>query len=361
MVAATLAAIAFVAGFRNLLPYADLDHAESSIYLDLFNHKYDAPIPALRFVVTVTSLNPAERRLQATLALVPVSRDHLPRLVDSNGGSIVQESGVIKPEFADAKLIMHLRSGMSVSATTVHFPVAKVVDPLGNEDPSIVTASIPVDVDPTQFPNDVYSLILGVNAYLPSGLNAVMPQNTSDNAPVTPEATRELPVAFGIAVDHRLGRWNLYTNETVSGGIETSPYIGERSYKARIEARFARDWTYWAFIYAVSLMPAVIGLSFFVRTRRRRGVSAGDTSAAMELAAALLALIALRQVFVPTDITGLTRLDFVLGVQLLAVCWLMAVTYVSEPPASPPPARKPAVRRRRLTPRLPDGAVRRIT
>jgi hypothetical protein len=81
----------------------------------------------------------------------------------------------------------------------------------------------------------------------------------------------------------------------------------------------------------------------------------------MELAAALLALIALRQVFVPTDIIGLTRLDFVLGVQLLAVCWLMAVTHLTEPPRLQRPPSKPRTPKRRLTPRLPDGAVRRIT
>ncbi|MGI5498720.1 hypothetical protein [Lentzea sp. CA-135723] len=58
-----------------------------------------------------------------------------------------------------------------------------------------------------------------------------------------------------------------------------------------LHAEFSRNWTYWAFAYAVSLMPAVIGLSFYVRARRQRGAS--DSSAAMELAAALLALIAL--------------------------------------------------------------------
>jgi hypothetical protein len=183
----------------------------------------------------------------------------------------------------------------------------------------------------------------------------------------------EFPVVFGVARDDRLGRWNLTTDRVVAGGVETFSHNGGRYYSARLKAEFSRGWAYWAFIYAVSLMPAMIGLSFFVRTRR--GVSANDTSAAMELAAALLALIALRQVFVPTDVVGLTRLDFVLGVQLLAVCWLMAVTYVAEPPPSPPSPAEPLApqpesakprprtpkRRRRLPPQLPNGAVRRIT
>jgi hypothetical protein len=32
---------------------------------------------------------------------------------------------------------------------------------------------------------------------------------------------------------------------------------------------FSRSWAYWAFVYAVSLMPAVIGLGFLLGRRRR--------------------------------------------------------------------------------------------
>jgi hypothetical protein len=38
---------------------------------------------------------------------------------------------------------------------------------------------------------------------------------------------------------------------------------------------------------------------------------------------------------VPTDISGLTRLDILLGVQLLGVCWLMAAAYVRAPAEIP--------------------------
>lgn len=343
VVAGTLAAIAFIAGFGNLLPYEDFDHNESAVHLAVDAHMYKTRTPPLRFIVTATSLNPVDRRIQATLTLVPQARDRTPLLVDANGKS-VEQAGVLRPEFAEAKLKVVLRNSF-FGETTVLYALATVVDPLGSEDALSVTASIPADVDPTQFPNDSYSLGLTVTVFLPPGVDAASPEWAGGVVPVG--ARTDVSAAFGIALDDRLGRWDLDTEAIVSSGIG-----------ANITAELSRGWAYWAFIYSVSLMPAVIGLSFFVRTRRR---GAGDTSAAMELAAALLALIALRQVFVPTDIVGLTRLDFVLGVQLLAVCWLMAVTYVAEPPVSPPPVPKPVVRRRRLVPRPPDGAVRRIT
>jgi hypothetical protein len=169
-------------------------------------------------------------------------------------------------DFADKDLRVTFHNVL-YGDVTIPCPLAQVVDPASTAGSSQVTVSIPANVDPSQFPDDTYSFDLRVSVHLP----------------------RDVQVA---------GRDELTDADDL--GI----------------------WNYWAFVYAVSLMPAVIGLSFFIRTRRR-GTS--DTSAAMELAAALLALIALRQVFVPT-----------------------------------PPKPKPRKQRRRLTPSVPDGAVREI-
>lgn len=308
MVAGTLATVAFISGISTLARFTTNERSEPAIESRLFGHHYDAPLPALSFVVTATSLNPVERRL-------------------------------------------HYHFG----AATVSYPLAHVLSPSDSLEARKVTASIPSDFDPSQFPNDTHAFDLRVNAYLPKGLGAAVPD--ASGMPLDVVSRYELPVDFGIALDKRLGQWDLDTDAFIAGGRETSPAGGSPYYAARMKIELGRGWTYWAFIYSVSLMPAVIGLSFFVRIRHRLGTS--DTSAAMELAAALLALIALRQVFVPTDIVALTRLDFLLGVQLLVVCWLMAVTYVAEPRAPAPPKRKPRPRSRRLIPRLPAGAVRR--
>ena len=117
----------------------------------------------------------------------------------------------------------------------------------------------------------------------------------------------------GMAADSRLGQWHLDADRVAEPS--DSPY------PESVKAVFSRGWDFSAFVYAVSLMPAVIGLGFMVR--RHGKPNPGNTAAALELAAALLALIALRQVFVPANISGLTRLDLLLGVQLALLCALM--------------------------------------
>ena len=349
LVAATLATIAVVSGFDNFLRWPNSSHREALVTNRVSDLRYEAPVPPLRFVMTATSLNPADRRVQVSLRSVTRLSDELPLIVDRSGKPVV-EKGVLRPEFADAQLEITL-SDWALGDTTAAYPLANLAESFRSTGSRQVSVSVPARVNPVHFPNDTYSLDLRVHVRLPRGLEVAARDPASDQSKV-PEMTWPLPATLGIAVDERLGQWDFDTATPIAGGPDTGPF-----YNAHVKAEFSRGWTYWAFVYAVSLMPAVIGLSFFVRTRRRPGAT--DSSAAMELAAALLALIALRQVFVPTDIVGLTWLDFLLGAQLLAVCWLMAVTYVAEPPPPPaPPAPKPRTSRRRLTPRPPDGAIR---
>jgi hypothetical protein len=179
-----------------------------------------------------------------------------------------------------------------------------------------VNVAVPADVDPEDFPNDTYAFDLAVYVSYPSEV----------------VGDRDHPVIVGMAADDRLGQWNLDTERVASDGDSSNLH--------RVTAVFSRGWDYSAFVYVVSLMPAVIGLGFMIR--RQRKPNPGDTAAALELAAALLALIALRQVFVPANIAGLTRLDVLLGVQLALLCAAMAVTYVRTPEPAPPPASPPS-------------------
>ncbi|MGW6928892.1 hypothetical protein ACWGE0_02435 [Lentzea sp. NPDC054927] len=345
-----MATIAFIAGIMHLARPPDRDHLGRWVFEYVGMYRSAQPVPPLRFLLTATSLNPIERRLQGTLTLLPSEPDDRPTFVDANGLSVEQTNGVLRAEFVDAKLLIYIGDA-SLRHETIYFPLRHVVNPQAAENSSSVSVSIPLHADPSQFPNDTYTFALYLDVRTGPGVAATPPRHANASVPLPVWQGSVLPVTFGIAVDERLGQWNLGTNAVVTSTKKYSPAV--------IKGGFSRGWAYWAFIYSISLMPAVIGLSFFVRTRRRRG-GTNDTSAAMELAAALLALIALRQVFVPTDIVGLTRLDFVLGVQLLVVCWLMAVTYVAEPPALPsPPKPKARSRTRRPIPRLPAGAVRR--
>lgn len=347
-VAATLAFIAFYSGLLNLARPLQVTDLEGETITRLQEHP-ELDYPFLSFMVTSTSLNPAERRLQASLMSVPRPGATFPDII-TDGDEPVFTDGVLRPAFADEKLEITLGNS-SLGTSIVSYPLANLNRTASFTDARRVSVSIPVQANPAQFPNDSYSLDLTFAVYLPRGMRV----RWLDEASNTVVVSQSIGTVYRMAIDSRLGQWTFDLTEGVS---VQKPFDAAGERMSSLHASFSRHWTYWAFVYAVSLMPAVIGLSFYVRTRRQRGAS--DNAAAMELAAALLALIALRQVFVPTDITGLTRLDFVLGAQLLAVCWLMAVTYVADPSPSRP-AKQPPRKRRRLTPRVPDGAVRRIS
>ncbi|GHG41508.1 MULTISPECIES: hypothetical protein [Amycolatopsis] len=351
VIAASLAIVAVGSGFAYLFQVEDIDHSKTSVGLEVQRPDVGIPGPSLRFLVTANSLDPVERKLKATLSIVPTPLENRPEFVDRNSQPVVDATtGKLRPEFADSKLRIRI-TNLWVEDVEVLYPLAKVVDPRGVPDTVEVGFSVPAIVDPADFPNETYSLDLGMFVFLPEGISAV--KQWRGVAPV--------PFVFGVAAADQLGHWTIDTDRVVSQG--KSKYG-----LPLIAVKFARGWPYWAFVYAISLMPGVIGLSFAVRTRRRRGSTGEDTSAAMELAAALLALIALRQVFVPTDVSGLTRLDILLGGQLLVVCWLMAAAYVRTPAETPAPeaappkpstVRRASIRLRGHVPRLPDGAASR--
>ncbi|WP_410676977.1 hypothetical protein [Amycolatopsis sp. cmx-4-68] len=361
--AALLAFVAVVSGGAYLLQLHDNEHSIDAVSLQLLRSESEAAIPPLRVLVTVNSLDPVERKLKSTLSVVARPSREAPLFVDENGRPVFDSYAQrLRPEFAEMNLTFHVDS-ITSQAVEVPYPLKDAVDLLGIPRNRGVDVSIPADVDPANFPNDMYSIDLDVFMSMPRGLYAAPPVDTPGDR--ARSGSYLLPVEFGIAAADQLGRWVLDTDRTIS---HAQPLMQGGS---SIDAAFGRGWSYWAFVYAVSLMPAVIGLGFAVRTRRQDGFDGSDTSAAMELATALLALIALRQVFVPADIVGLTRVDILLGVQLLAVCWLIAAAYVQGSKSSNNADRrlekvdkKEKTKPRKFTrlrghvPRVPDGAIR---
>ncbi|GAA3001862.1 hypothetical protein LV75_003529 [Actinokineospora diospyrosa] len=355
-VAAVLAGAAVCASMGSLLRFTKAEHMPAAVSIELRDHAAVGPVPPVRFLVTITGVNPVERRINATVTVKATEYEDRPVFVDSDGRPVVDpKTGELRAEFADLNLTVTLY-GTWLDDAVVSYPLAKVLAP--STLTSGVSVAIPAEVDPSRFPNDLYSLDLSVTAFLPLQVGV-----TSADTQQHPTAAHgSIPVMFGVAVDNRLSQWDFDTDMPVTNsrgptGLQDIAIV------------LGRGWTSWLFIYAVSLMPAIIGAAFAIRTRNRRG-TAGDASAAMELAAALIALIALRQVFVPTDIAGLTRLDYLLGIQVLGVCWLMASIYLRDPatheppliepqpPTTPPPRRRPSRLPRGHAPRPPDGAQR---
>lgn len=75
------------------------------------------------------------------------------------------------------------------------------------------------------------------------------------------------------------------------------------------------------FVYGVALAPLLLGLSAALHWLNDRA----SRSAPIELGAALLALLPLRDVLVPDDIPGITRLDHLLGGEVVLIAAAVAV------------------------------------
>ncbi|WP_394618376.1 hypothetical protein JNUCC0626_04550 [Lentzea sp. JNUCC 0626] len=130
--------MALVSGFGNLIRSPSEEHTRFAVEHALDRGTWDTPFPALRFMVIATVLNPVERRLQATVAVVPGSPK--PVFADGEFQPVVRDD-TIRAEFAEAKLTVVLRNG-SVGETTVSFPLKHIVLPHSTGEPVSATPSI---------------------------------------------------------------------------------------------------------------------------------------------------------------------------------------------------------------------------
>ncbi|MCY1144207.1 hypothetical protein OWR29_39970 [Actinoplanes sp. Pm04-4] len=111
----------------------------------------------------------------------------------------------------------------------------------------------------------------------------------------------------------------------------------------QINLTFERPVPHLIFIFSVALLPLLIALVLLSR-RLNPSVAASDNTSPLELASAALALLALRQVLVPSDIRGFTLLDRVLAFELTLVIAIAASSHLwkkldSLPRTAHPPAR----------------------
>ena len=110
-------------------------------------------------------------------------------------------------------------------------------------------------------------------------------------------------------VDHRpRGRWSAY--------YIADPY-----------AVLDRPVNVWLFVYTIGLTPMILGCAYLVSQRRH----ADESAAALSLAATLLSLLAIRQVVTPAEIHGPTRLDRLLGLELVLLVVLFTWKATSGP------------------------------
>jgi hypothetical protein len=95
----------------------------------------------------------------------------------------------------------------------------------------------------------------------------------------------------------------------------------------------ARDWYQQFFVYTVALIPLLFAILFFhllFISGSGHGIGRSFEHFTEALVVSVLSVLPLRVVLVPGDITGLTRVDLVLGVGLVLIVAVAAGKYARE-------------------------------
>jgi hypothetical protein len=86
------------------------------------------------------------------------------------------------------------------------------------------------------------------------------------------------------------------------------------------------------FVYGVALMPLVLSLLlaymlFFSPTHQNLGNEAFTRDSILAVAGVVIAILPLRTVLVPSEVQGLSRVDFILGAELVMIVCLALIGY----------------------------------
>ena len=135
---------------------------------------------------------------------------------------------------------------------------------------------------------------------------------------------------------------NSFTQQ-VQADTGMSPYVvtagGGTLPNGVVEISIARSALSLLYVYGIAISPLLLYFTSFYtmqfskstsgnKSSQDEGISAG-TKLVLELAITLIAVVSLRQVFVPQDIQGLTRIDYLLGVEL-AVAMFWSIYYATK-------------------------------
>ncbi|MFC5266262.1 hypothetical protein ACFPJ1_29460 [Kribbella qitaiheensis] len=142
--------------------------------------------------------------------------------------------------------------------------------------------------------------------------------------------TRGYPVYLSLSTGNGASDWSVRQIDFSSRGSAGSSFDSPSIY-----LRVSRPLSTIIYLMTVAGLPLLIALAFASKSlTRRHRLSPGDATSPLELASALLALLALRQVLTPANVSSITLLDRVLAIELAVILVLTLIVYLDErPPA----------------------------
>lgn len=183
-----------------------------------------------------------------------------------------------------------------------------------------IPMEIPLSGESVDYPHDRYGTAIRLWITVPDGI-------TMPTLPEHARSNRELRLRYTfIELDKNLRDWTLYQQDAAENTLPRNRL--EEAWTNLVHFVIKRTPQTLAFVYGVLILPLLLVLGYLA-ARHRAGRSWSDTrTSPLELAAALLAVVTLRQVLIPADVAGFTLLDKLLGIEVAAITTLTILSHV---------------------------------
>jgi hypothetical protein len=195
--------------------------------------------------------------------------------------------------------------------------------PLGDFDPATSGAraavSIPVRGQPQYFPQDSYQLQAFSSVRLPADVFVLPAGRTAPLQPV--RAFTAFKVGSGLAY------WRARSVDD-----ESAETTGDRSQNLA-SMELYRPPKFYGYVYAVVVGPLLFVIAYLLISTA--STKARGATSHFEFGVAILAILTLREVFVPDGVASLTRLDHLLGLSVIGCVVIAAVIALVEYEATP--------------------------
>jgi hypothetical protein len=276
-----------------------------------FHQKHpDLPLTAL--LVQVVGVDPSGHNIEANLS-VKFSSRHDPSLMEDPN----RELKSLRDFHADTleqRLLFMSRQGnqlnlrLRITGSAEQSLPIRLIEPFGTGDdssaPTRRRVKIPAQVFPQAFPNERY-LVSDFVDLVPS---KPLQLDSGDRL-------FELPLIISISVGQELSDWRQDRIAVRSPHWDEEIQILD---PPLFEIELFRASEFTNFIVGVIFLPTLMFFTFTIAALSQAG-NGKDATSPLELATALLATIALRQVLVPPEIPGLTYVDRLLAGQAIAI------------------------------------------
>jgi hypothetical protein len=204
------------------------------------------------------------------------------------------------------------------------FPLRSLVDPGPSDRPpesaAVITLGIRYSAT-NRYPDDWYAAATSFRMQLPDGLIWSTPYLTSS----------EIPADVQIADTSGSTDKMLYLSDSsFLENTDEDPFSANPSISIIVRRPALTQLFVWSMALTPALLLPVILFQLIGERKEDHAPSRTARNVSLELAAAVLAILPLRQVLVPSEVQGLTTVDYLLGAELAAFIGIVVVYYTAH-------------------------------